>query len=172
MRIVWPAWHGIRMVNASSPVAREASSTSVWVSFTAHTPAVLSATGSELHIHAFTSHPLTSTHFIEVQWQSVSGSPARLSDIDTLMTWSTNNLSCFSFSWFQCWNAACLLRNKEESWNNKVMIKLWFWVKTNLSEKKELCIKKLSANDVILTLSKGPTRQSNIDLTWYVILIV
>lgn len=35
MRIVWPAWPGIQMANASSPAAREASSTSVWVSFTA-----------------------------------------------------------------------------------------------------------------------------------------
>lgn len=36
-RIAWPAWPGIQMANVLSPVAREASSTSVWVSFTAHT---------------------------------------------------------------------------------------------------------------------------------------
>lgn len=37
MRTVWPVCPGIQMANALSPVAREASFTSVWVSYTANT---------------------------------------------------------------------------------------------------------------------------------------
>lgn len=62
MRIVWPALPGIQMANALSLAAREASSTSVWVSFTEHT--LLSVpTGSEHTYSAFTYHSLTSSRF-------------------------------------------------------------------------------------------------------------
>lgn len=51
MRIAWPVSPGIQMVNALSLVDREASSTSVWVFFTAQCPKIIfsSPTGHLYH---------------------------------------------------------------------------------------------------------------------------
>lgn len=136
MRIAWPVWPGIQMANASSQAAREASSTSVWVSLIEHTLCCQYTQALNITFSAFTSHGLF--------WKKTfNRDPLMVLVQLTPLILSWHALLFLSLAWFKCWNGTCLLTRGThlDCWicqNYKNYVKLcsnaspdtWYWYLT------------------------------------------